>query len=208
VSEPRARSRIELVLVAAVADNGVIGRGGTLPWRLRSDMRHFRATTWGKPVVVGRATFLSFTIKPLPGRTNIVLSRNQTFAASGAVVVSSLNAALQVASGDALRRAADAIMVVGGANIYAQTIAIADRLLITRVHLRPQGDAKFPEIDPDAWCETQRSEHRPGPDDETSFTTLVYERRTGGVASAGDTLSDIQARAPRRRMRISRVVTR
>ena len=80
MSEPRARSRIELVLLAAVADNGVIGRGGTLPWRLKSDMRHFRAITWGKPVVAGRATFLSFTNKPLPGRTNIVLrSRSRLF---------------------------------------------------------------------------------------------------------------------------------
>jgi len=184
VSEPRARSRIELVLVAAVADNGVIGRGGTLPWRLRSDMRHFRAITWGKPVVVGRATFLSFTAKPLPGRTNIVLSRDRSFGAPGAVVASSLEAALQAARGDALRRAVGAIMVVGGADIYAQTIAIADRLLITRVHLQPQGDAKFPAIDPDAWRETERSEHRPGPGDETSFTTLVYERRKGSVASA------------------------
>jgi dihydrofolate reductase len=184
VSEPRARSRIELVLVAAVADNGVIGRGGTLPWRLKSDMRHFRAITWGKPVVVGRATFLSFTAKPLPGRTNIVLSRDRSFGVPGAVVASSLEAALQAARGDALRRAVGAIMVVGGADIYAQTIAIADRLLITRVHLQPQGDAKFPAIDPGAWRETERSEHRPGPDDETSFTTLVYERRTGSVASA------------------------
>jgi dihydrofolate reductase len=184
VSEPRARSRIELVLVAAVADNGVIGRGGTLPWRLKSDMRHFRAITWGKPVVVGRATFLSFTTKPLPGRTNIVLSRDDSFATPVAVVSSSVEPPLRVARGDALRRAVGAIMVVGGADIYAQTIAIADRLLITRVHLQPQGDAKFPAIDPDAWRETDRSEHRPGPDDETSFTTLVYERRTGGVASA------------------------
>jgi len=181
VSEPRARSRIELVLLAAIADNGVIGRGGTLPWQLKSDMRQFRAITWGKPVVVGRATFLSFTIKPLPGRTNIVLSRNQTFAAPGAVVASSLEAALQVARGDAMRRAVDAIMVVGGADVYAQTITMADRLLITRVHLQPQGDAKFPEIDHDAWRETERSEHRPGPDDEASFTTLVYERRIGSA---------------------------
>ena len=184
MSEPRARSRIELVLLAAVADNGVIGRGGTLPWRLKSDMRHFRAITWGKPVVVGRATFLSFTIKPLPGRTNIVLSRNHSFGAPGAVLASSLEAALQAARGDALRRAAGAIMVVGGADVYAQTIAIADRLLITRVHLQPQGDAKFPAIDSDIWRESERSEHRPGPDDEASFTTLVYERRTGSIVSA------------------------
>ena len=83
MSEPRAPSRIEIVLVAAVAENGVIGRGGALPWRLKSEMQQLRAVTWGKPVVVGRTTFLSFTRKPLPGRTNIVLSRSESFAAPG-----------------------------------------------------------------------------------------------------------------------------
>jgi len=87
VSGPRAGSRIEIVLVAAVADNGVIGRGGALPWRLKSDMLRLRALTWGKPIVVGRTTYLSFTKQPLPGRTNIVVSRNQNFAAPGALVL-------------------------------------------------------------------------------------------------------------------------
>jgi hypothetical protein len=107
VSGPRAGSRIEIVLVAAVADNGVIGRGGALPWRLKSDMLRLRALTWGKPIVVGRTTYLSFSKQPLPGRTNIVVSRNQNFAAPGALVASSLGAALEAARGDALRRAAE-----------------------------------------------------------------------------------------------------
>ena len=179
MSEPRARSRIELVLVAAVAENGVIGRGGTLPWRLKSDMQGFRATTWGKPVVVGRTTYLSFSKRPLPGRTNIVVSRNASFAAHGALVSGRLDAALEAARGDALRRAADAIAVVGGADIYAQTIGFADRLVITRVHLQPAGDTKFPAIDPDIWQEVERTAHRAGPDDEADFTVLVYERRAG-----------------------------
>jgi dihydrofolate reductase len=169
VSGPRAGSRIEIVLVAAVADNGVIGRGGALPWRLKSDMLRLRALTWGKPIVVGRTTYLSFTKQPLPGRTNIVVSR--------------LDAALEAARGDALRRAADAIVVLGGADIYAQTMTIADRLVITRVHLEPDGDAKFPAIDPEIWQETQRGEHRAGPDDEASFTALTYERRAALAAS-------------------------
>jgi dihydrofolate reductase len=163
VSEPRARPPIEIVLVAAVAENGVIGRDGALPWRLKTDMQSLRATTWGKPVVVGRKTFLSFTKKPLPGRTNIVVSRNPSFAAVGALV--------------------DTIIVLGGADIYAQTMAIADRLLITRVHLQPNGDAKFPAIDPDIWRQAQRSEHHAGPDDDADFTTLVYERRAAGAES-------------------------
>src|SRR5262249_29602767 len=131
-----------MVLVAAIADNGGMGRRGVLPWRLKSDMRRFRAMTWGKPVVVGRTTFLSFTHKPLPGRTNIVLSRNKNFAAPGVLVASKLEAALEAARGDALRRGVAEIIVLGGAEIYAQTMMIADRLLITRVHLQPAGDIK------------------------------------------------------------------
>ena len=99
-------------------------------------------------------------------------------------MASSLGAALEAARGDALRRAADAIIVLGGAEIYAQTMAIADRLEITRVHLEPDGGAKFPAIDPKIWRETQRSEHRAGPDDEASFTTLTYERRAALDARA------------------------
>ena len=95
MSGPRAGPRIEIVLIAAVADNGVIGRGGALPWRLKSDMLRLRALTWGKPVVVGRTTYLSFTKKPLPGRTNIVVSRNRNFTAAGALVASRLDAALE-----------------------------------------------------------------------------------------------------------------
>src|SRR6476646_454606 len=106
---------MEIVLVAAVADNGVIGRGGTMPWRLKYDMRHFGALTLDRPVAMGRKTYLSLAIKPLPRRTNIVVSRDRDFTAAGVVAVQSLGAALQAARGDALRRRADAIMVIGGA---------------------------------------------------------------------------------------------
>jgi len=168
-------ARIALVLVAAVADNGVIGRNGALPWRLKSDMRHFRAVTMGKPVVMGRKTYHSLG-RPLTGRTNIAVSRDQTFTAPGALVAPTLEAALTAARGDALRRGADAIAIVGGAEIYAQTMAQADRLVITRVHLRPTGDTKFPTIEPAVWSEAERSEHQPGPDDEAGFSRLVYDR--------------------------------
>jgi dihydrofolate reductase len=167
---------ISLVHVAAVADNGVIGRAGALPWRLRSDLRQFRAVTMGKPVVMGRKTYLSIG-KPLTGRTNIVVSRDRSFAAPGVVVASDVAAALTAARGDALRRGADEIAIIGGAEIYAQTMAVADRLLITRVHLQPGGDTRFPAIDPDVWQEVERTEHRAGPDDEAAFTALVYQRR-------------------------------
>jgi len=175
------RQRLDLVLVAAVADNGVIGQGGRLPWRLKSELQHFRAVTMGKPVVMGRKTYLSIG-KPLEGRTNIVLSRDPAFAAPGILVAPSIEAALAAARGDALRRSADAIAVIGGADVYGRTMAMADRLVITRVHLQPQGDTKFPDIDPKLWIEVERSEHRPGPGDAAGFTTVVYRRGTIGTA--------------------------
>jgi dihydrofolate reductase len=177
-------TRIALVLVAAVADNGVIGQGGALPWRLKSDMAHFRAVTLGKPVVMGRKTFLSLG-KPLAGRTNIVVSRDPTFGAPRALAAPSLAAALTAARCDALRRGATEIAVIGGADIYAQTMPAADRLVITRVHLRPDGDTTFPLIDPDVWQETERTERAAGPDDDASFTLLVYRRRAA-VAEPAD----------------------
>jgi dihydrofolate reductase len=173
--------RIALVLVVAVAENGVIGHGGRLPWRLKSELAHFRKVTMGKPIVMGRKTHLSIG-RPLPGRTNIVVSRDRTFAAPGVLVAPSLETALTVARADALRRGADEIAIVGGAGIYAATMALADRLVITRVHLRPAGDTRLLSIDPEVWKETERTEHQAGPGDEASFTVLAYERgevRTG-----------------------------
>ena len=167
--------RIALVLVVAVADNGVIGQGGRLPWRLKSELAHFRRVTMGKPIVMGRKTYLSIG-RPLPGRTNIVVSREPTFAAPGIVAAPSLEKALTAARGDALRRGVTEIAIVGGAGIYADTMALADRLVITRVHLRPAGDTTFPAIDPEVWKETERTEHQAGPGDEASFTVLAYER--------------------------------
>jgi dihydrofolate reductase len=166
-----------LVLVAAVAENGVIGQNGGLPWRLKSDLEHFRAVTLGKPVVMGRKTFRSIG-RPLSGRTNIVVSRNPDLAAPGIVVAPGIAEALAVARGDALRRSADAIAVIGGAALYTDTIGSADRLVITRVHLQPQGDTAFPAIDPTLWREVSRRTHDPGPGDAAAFTVLVYARRT------------------------------
>jgi dihydrofolate reductase len=171
----RAGKPPALVLVAAVADNGVIGQGGRLPWRLKSDLRYFRAVTMGKPVIMGRKTYRSIG-RPLAGRSNIVLSRDPDFAMPGIIVAASIEAALAAARGDALRRGADAIAVIGGADLYLETMALADRLLVTQVHLRPTGDTLFPPIDEKLWKETARSEHPPGPDDAAGFTLLVYER--------------------------------
>ena len=168
---------MEIVLIAAIADNGVIGRGGAMPWRLKSDMRHFRALTLDKPVVMGRKTYLSLAIKPLPRRTNIVVSRDRSFTAPGVVAAQSLEAALEVARGDALRRAADAIMVIGGAEIFAQAMPRADRLEITQIHAAPPGDVGFPPIDPATWRETARAPHPAGPEDDAPFDLVTYCRQ-------------------------------
>jgi len=174
-------SRIAIVIVAAVAENGVIGQEGHLPWRLKSEMQRFRSLTWGKPVVVGRKTYLSFTKQPLPGRTNIVVSRDPNFAVAGALATSSLVNALEAARGDALRRGVDSVVVLGGADIYKQTLALADRLVITQVHLRPSGDTKFPDIDPAIWSAAGRTEHQAGAGDEAGFTVVDYVRIKGGA---------------------------
>jgi len=166
---------MEIVLVAAVAENGVIGRGNALPWRLKSDMQHFRSLTMGTPVLMGRKTFQSIG-KPLKGRTTIVVSRDRTFAAPGVLVASGLDAAITAARGDALRRGVDAIIVAGGAELYAQAMPVATRLAITQVRKRVDGDTSFPPIDAGVWREVARTEHGPGAEDEAAFAFLTYER--------------------------------
>ena len=173
-----------LILVAAVADNGVIGRSGALPWRLKSDLQYFRAVTMGKPVVMGRKTYSSLA-KPLAGRTNIVVSRNPTFTAPGVIATTSIESALTVARGDALRRAADAVAVIGGADLYRETIAAADRLVITKVHLDPEGDTIFPTIDQELWKEMERSEHAASEGDDAPYSRLVYRRHAPHLLRRG-----------------------
>jgi dihydrofolate reductase len=167
---------MDIVLIAAVAENDVIGRGGVMPWRIKSDMQHFRALTAGKPVVMGRKTYLSLSIKPLPGRTNIVVTRDADFTAPGVLVAPSLEAALEAGRGDALRRGGAEIVVIGGAEIYAQAMPRASRLEITRIHARPEGDTRFPAID-DGWEEVARASHPAGPADDASYDFVTYRRR-------------------------------
>ena len=167
---------LEVVLLAAVADNGVIGSGGAIPWRLKSDQQRLKAMTLGKPVVMGRKTFVSLR-RPLPGRTNIVITRDANFRAAGAVVTTSFADAHAVAIGDALRRLATEIAVIGGAEIYAQWIGIADRLELTEVHARPAGDTYFAAIDAADWQEAARVRNPAGPDDSVPFSYVTYIRR-------------------------------
>jgi dihydrofolate reductase len=169
-----------IVLVVAVAENGVIGQDNAIPWRLKSDMQRLKALTMGKPIVMGRKTFESLPRRPLPGRTNIVITRDAQYQAPGAVVTTSMEAARMVALGDALRRLATEIAVIGGADIYAQWMRIADRLEITEVHARPDGDTLFPAIDAAEWDEVARIRHPAGPDDSVDFSYVTYERHKSG----------------------------
>jgi len=166
---------MNILIVAAVAENGVIGRGNALPWRLKSDLQHFRALTMGKPVVIGRKTYLSIG-RPLPGRTTIVVSRDREFAAPGIMIAPDLDAALAAAHGDALRRRADFIIVAGGAELYRRALPLAARLAITHVHKRVEGDVNFPPIDPQIWREVAREEHTPGVEDDAPFALVTYQR--------------------------------
>jgi dihydrofolate reductase len=158
---------MQVVLIAAVAENGVIGRGGTMPWRLKSDMRHFRALTAGKPVVMGRKTYMSLSVRPLPGRTNIVVTRDAGFAAPGVLAAPGVEAALEAARGDALRRGAD-----------------ATGLEITQIHAAPEGDTRFPPIDPAVWREVARVAQPAGPDDDAAYDFVSYRRITDAAAQS------------------------
>jgi len=166
----------EIVLVAAVADNGVIGADNAIPWRLKSDMQRLKAITMNKPVVMGRKTFASLK-RPLPGRSNIVITRDAGFSYPGVLIATSFEAALALAQADALQRGASEIAVLGGAEIYAHFLKLADRLEITEVHAAPNGDTHFPAIDADAWEEVARVGHDAGPDDSAAFSYVTYRRR-------------------------------
>ncbi|KQT21296.1 MULTISPECIES: dihydrofolate reductase [unclassified Bradyrhizobium] len=168
---------MEIVFVVAIAENGVIGAGNAIPWRLKSDMAHFKALTIGKPVIMGRKTFESLR-RPLPGRTNIVITRDAAYRAAGAIVTTSVAAADAVARGDALRRSVTEVAVIGGAEIYRQWLDRADRLEITEVHARPDGDTHF-DIDKAKWNEIVRIRHPAGPDDSVDFSYVTYRRRSG-----------------------------
>ena len=167
---------MNITLIVAVAENGVIGQGNAIPWRQKSVMQRFKALTMGKPIVMGRKTFISLR-RPLPGRTNIVVTRDANFRAAGAVVTTSFEAAHAVATGDALRRFATEIAVIGGAEIYAQWMDRADRLEITEVHARPEGDTCFAAIDPAAWEEVARVRNPAGPDDSSDYSYVTYRRQ-------------------------------
>ena len=163
------------MLVAAQARNRVIGANGALAWRLNTDMRHFRATTWGKPVIMGRKTWASLK-GPLPGRANIVLTRDVNFRAAGVWSFAGLDVALACARAQAMARGADEICVIGGAEIYAAALAFTGRIHLTEVAADVAGDAYFPALDPAAWREVSTRDAPAGPSDDHAMCFRVLER--------------------------------
>ncbi|HEX4297210.1 MAG TPA: dihydrofolate reductase [Devosia sp.] len=167
---------VAVALIAAVAANGVIGSGNAIPWYLPSDFAHFKRMTRGKPLIMGRKTFESIG-RPLPGRTNIIVSRQEGYQPDGVIVISSLEAALEHAQSIANDDRANEVMIGGGAEIYSQALPIADRLYITHVGLEPVGDAYFPSVTQDQWVDGGLIDVRPDPRDTAAFRIRVYRRR-------------------------------
>lgn len=165
----------KLTFVVAVAKNGVIGRDGALPWRLSSDMKRFKAATMGKPVLMGRKTWDSLPRKPLPGRQNLILTRDADFKADGAWIYTDLAAMLAAARAMAAAAGVEEACVIGGAQLYNAVLPQADRIILTEIDLAPEGDA-YLKLDLSAWREVSREHVERGEKDDASFTVRVLER--------------------------------
>lgn len=167
---------IPLAIVVARAANGVIGRDGDLPWRLKSDLALFKATTLGKPIIMGRKTWDSLPRKPLPGRMNVVLSRDGSFEPEQAVVCESFMEAVQMAREQAGDDGAEEVCVIGGRSLFEAALPKAKRLYLTEVDAIVDGDVTFPDFDEAAWTEVRREEHPAGDGDDHAFVFRVLER--------------------------------
>ena len=163
---------MQIALIAALAENRVIGRHNQLPWRISADLKHFKALTMGKPVVMGRKTWESIG-RPLPGRENIVVTRDTGYQAQGCQVVHSIEEAFQ------LTNKSDEVMIIGGAGLYQQTLEHADRLYLTRVRAEVEGDTRFPEIDPQQWREVACESHSADKNNEHDYDFVILERNPG-----------------------------
>jgi dihydrofolate reductase len=170
-----------IALVVARGRNGVIGRDGDLPWRLRSDLQRFKAITIGKPCLMGRKTWESLPLKPLPGRLNVVLTRDEGWGeageAKGALVCRTLDEAIEIAREQAEEDGVDEICVIGGTALFEAALPRAKRLYVTEVDAAPEGDAVFPAFDAAAWTEVSSEAHPAGEKDDHAVIFRVLDRR-------------------------------
>ena len=161
-------------LIVAVAKNGVIGIDNKLPWHLPNDLKYFKQVTMGKPIIMGRKTYESIG-RPLPGRTNIVISRQEGYSAEGCKTASSLQEAVGLAKDIAVTDGADEVVVIGGAQIYIEAMSMADRLYLTEVHAEVEGDAFFPDRTETDWTEVGREDHMAEGPNPYDYSFVVYE---------------------------------
>lgn len=166
---------MHIALVWAMARNGVIGRDNKLPWYLPGDLKYFKRVTTGKPAIMGRKTYDSIG-RPLPNRTNIIVTRSSGFSADGVRVVGSLDEAYDIAKADAEINGVDEIIVMGGAEIYRQALPHADRLYVTQVHADVEGDTYFPEVDWSQYREIGREDYQAEGSNPYDYSFLVYEK--------------------------------
>jgi len=167
---------VTLCLIVARSKNGVIGKDGGLPWRLSDDLKLFKQTTLGKPVIMGRKTWESLPVKPLPRRSNIVLTRDWEYAAPGARVYSSFSAAVAAAKAMAAKEGQDEVFVIGGESLYRKALPMADRLYITEVDATIEGDAVFPMESEEGFIEAGSTSYPANADNDYAFTYRVLER--------------------------------
>ena len=167
---------VRISMIAGVAENGVIGSNQAIPWRIPSDFAYFKRITMGKPMVMGRKQFETVG-RPLPGRTNIIVTRQQGYRPEGTLVFATIDAALAEARKIAEADGVDEIMIIGGGEIYAQLMGRADRLYISQVDLHPEGDVRFPAIAPEDWVVVDLPEVTSSAKDSATYRVKVYERR-------------------------------
>jgi len=167
---------MKIVLIAAFAQNRVVGINNTLPWHLPEDLKYFKRTTSGKAIIMGRKTYDSIG-RPLPNRTNIVISRNSDFHAEGVRVVASLEAAIELAKEVNFINDVQEVMVIGGASIYEAALPIADRLYLTHVHAEIEGDAYFPEVNFKQWVEVSREDYQASDKNPYDYSFVVYDKK-------------------------------
>ena len=167
---------MKIVLIAALSENYVVGSNNMLPWHLPGDLKYFKRITTGKAVIMGRKTYESIG-RPLPNRTNIVISRNPDFRAEGVKVVASLEAAIRIATDVNTRNGVQEVMIIGGASIYEEALPMAERLYLTHVHAKVKGGAYFPKVDFEQWSKVKWEDHKASADDAHDYSFAVYDKK-------------------------------